>query len=138
MCSSDLTEIITGRVDYYFCPVVSVLPLLKDGKIVALAVGSTRRSSALPDLPTTLEAGVPNSDYNFWVGMFAPAKTPRPVVDRLYRETAKALQLPEVREKMARLGAEPMDFTPERFNAYIRDEIAANAALVKAAGIRAE
>ncbi|HLQ01813.1 MAG TPA: tripartite tricarboxylate transporter substrate binding protein [Burkholderiales bacterium] len=133
-----LTEIITGRVDYYFCPVVSVLPLLKDGKILALAVGSTRRSSVLPELPTTLEAGVPNSDYNFWVGMFAPAKTPREVVNRLYRETVKALRSGDVHEKMARLGAEPMDYTPERFNAYLREEIAANAALVKAAGIKTE
>jgi tripartite-type tricarboxylate transporter receptor subunit TctC len=131
-----LTDIITGRVDFYFCPVNAVLPLLKDGKVIALAVGSTKRSLALSELPTTLEAGVPNSDYNFWVGMFAPAKTPRDVVNRLYRETAKALRTPEVREKMARLGAEPMDYDPEQFNAYLRDEIVANAALVKAAGIK--
>ncbi len=133
-----LTEIVTGRVDFYFCPVNAVLPLLKDGKLVALAVGSTKRSLALPELPTTLEAGVPNSDYNFWVGMFAPAKTPREVVSRLYQETAKALRAADVREKMARLGAEPMDYNPEQFNAYIRDEIVANAALVKAAGIKLE
>ena len=133
-----LTEIVTGRVDFYFCPVNAVLPLLKDGKLVALAVGSTRRSLALPDLPTTLETGVPNSDYNFWVGMFAPAKTPREVVNHLYLETAKALRAADVREKMARLGAEPMDYNPEQFNAYLREEIAANAALVKAAGIKSE
>jgi len=133
-----LTEIITGRVDFYFCPVVAVLPLLKDGKVVALAVGSTRRSSALPDLPTTLEAGVSNSDYNFWVGMFAPAKTPRESVSRIYRETVRALHSSEVREKLARLGAEPMEYNPEQFNAYLRAEIAANAALVKAAGIKVE
>ena len=133
-----LTEIVTGRVDFYFCPVNAILPLLKDGKLVALAVGSTKRSLALPELPTTLEAGVPNSDYNFWVGMFAPAKTPREVVNRLYLETARALRTPEVREKMARLGAEPMEYNPEQFNAYIREEIAANAALVKAAGIKLE
>jgi tripartite-type tricarboxylate transporter receptor subunit TctC len=133
-----LTEIIAGRVDFYFCPVVAALPLLKDGKIVALAVGSTRRSSALPDLPTTLEAGVSNSDYNFWVGMFAPAKTPRESVNRIYLETVKALHSPEVRQKLARLGAEPMEYDPEQFNAYLRAEIAANAALVKAAGIQVE
>jgi tripartite-type tricarboxylate transporter receptor subunit TctC len=133
-----LTEVMTGRVDYYFCPVNAALPFLKDGKVRALAVASTKRSLALPDLPTTLEAGVPNSDYNFWVGMFAPVKTPREVVNRLYRETVKALHLPDVREKMARLGAEPMDYNPDQFNAYIRDEIAANAALVKAAGIKLE
>jgi len=133
-----LTEIVTGRVDFYFCPVNAVLPLLKDGKLVALAVGSSKRSQALPDLPTTLEAGVPNSDYNFWVGMFAPSKTPKEIINRLYQETAKALHSPEVREKMARLGAEPMEYTPEQFNAYIRDEIGSNAALVKAAGIKIE
>ena len=133
-----LTEIMTGRVDFYFCPVNAVLPLLKDGKLVALAVGSTRRSLALPDLPTTLEAGVPDSDYNFWVGMFAPSKTPRETVQKLYQEAAKALHSPDVREKLGRLGAEPMEYTPEAFNAYLRREIAANAALVKAAGIKLE
>jgi tripartite-type tricarboxylate transporter receptor subunit TctC len=133
-----LTEVMTGRVDYYFCPVNAALPFLKDGKVRALAVASTKRSLALPELPTTLEAGVPNSDYNFWVGMFAPAKTPREAVSRLYQETAKALRAADVRDKMARLGAEPMDYNPEQFNAYIRDEIAANAALVKAAGIKLE
>jgi tripartite-type tricarboxylate transporter receptor subunit TctC len=133
-----LTEIMTGRVDYYFCPVNAVLPLLKDGKLLALAVGSTKRSVALPNVPTTLEVGVPNSDYNFWVGMFAPAKAPRDVINRLYQETVRALRSADVSEKLARLGAEPMDYPPEEFNAYIRDEIASNAALVKAAGIKAQ
>jgi tripartite-type tricarboxylate transporter receptor subunit TctC len=133
-----LTEIVTGRVDFYFCPVNAVLPLLKDGKIVALAVGSSKRSLALPDLPTTLEVWRAQPDYNFWVGMFAPSRTPKETVSRLYQETAKALHSEQVREKMARLGAEPMDYNPEQFNAYIREEIAANAALVKAAGIKSE
>ena len=133
-----LTEVMTGRVDYYFCPVNAALPFLKDAKVLGLAVGSSKRSLALPELPTTLEAGVANSDYNFWVGMFAPAKAPRDVVNRLHRETVNALRLPDVREKLARLGAEPMDYNPEQFNAYLREEIAANAALVKAAGIKSE
>lgn len=131
-----LTEVITGRVDYYFCPVVSVLPYLKDGKLLAIAVGSSKRSSALPDLPTTLEAGIPNSDYNFWVGMLVPAKTPRDVVTKLYQETVKALQSNDVRERFAKLGAEPMLLSPEQFDTYIRDEIKSNAELVKAAGIK--
>ena len=71
-----LTEILTGRVDYYFCPVISVLQFIKEGKLLALAAGSTKRSSALPDVPTTLEAGIPNSDYNFWVGMIVPVENP--------------------------------------------------------------
>jgi tripartite-type tricarboxylate transporter receptor subunit TctC len=133
-----LTEVMTGRVDYYFCPVNAALPLLKEGKLLGLAVGSTKRSIALPQTPTTLEAGIPDSDYNFWVGMFVPAKTPREIIQRLYQETERALNAPEVREKLTRLGAEPMDYAPEAFNAYIRKEIAANAELVKAAGIKAQ
>ncbi len=131
-----LTDVMTGRVDYYFCPVNAALPFLKDGRLIALAVGSSKRSIALPDLPTTLELGVPDSDYNFWVGMFASSKTPREIIDRLDQETQRALRAPDAREKLLRLGAEPMPMTPERFNAYIRDEIASNAALVKAAGIK--
>src|SRR6266705_1811934 len=133
-----LTEVITGRVDFYFCPVNAALPFLKDGKLLGLAVGSTKRSVALPDLPTTLELGVPNSDYNFWVGMFTSSKTPREVLVRLHQETAKALHAPDVRSKLSGLGAEPMEYNLEQFNAYLRDEIASNAALVKAAGIKLE
>jgi len=130
-----LTEVITGRIDIYFCPVISVLQFLKEGRLLGLAVGSTKRSSALPDLPTTLEQGIPNSDYNFWVGMAVPSKTSRGIVARLHESTQKALQTPDLNERMARLGAEPWLMTPQEFDAYIRKEIATNAALVKAAGI---
>ena len=131
-----VTEVLTGRVDYYFCPISPVFSYIKEGKLLALAVGSSTRSSALPDVPTTIEAGFPNSDYNFWTGMFVPAKTPRSVVNRLYQETVMALQTAEVRERLARLGTEPMPLTPEQFDKLIREELAANAVLVKAAGIQ--
>ena len=131
-----LADIIGGRVDFYFCPIVPALPLVKDGKLLAIAVGSAKRATALPDVPTTIEAGFPNSEYNFWVGLFAPGKTPRPLVNRLYQETQKALSSPEMSQRMRTLGAEPMPMTPEQFDAYVRDEIALNAKLVKAAGIR--
>jgi len=131
-----LADIIGGRVDFYFCPIVPALPLVKDGKLLAIAVGSAKRATALPDVPTTIEAGFPNSEYNFWVGLFAPGKTPRPLVKRLYQETQKALSSPEMSQRMRTLGAEPMPMTPEQFDAYVRDEIALNAKLVKAAGIR--
>jgi tripartite-type tricarboxylate transporter receptor subunit TctC len=130
-----LTEIIAGRVDYYFCPVNAVLPMIGDKTLLALAVGSTKRSAALPDVSTTVEAGVPNSDYNFWVGMFVPSKTPREIVNRLHQETAKALDAKEVRDSMAQLGAESMLKRSDEFDAYIRAEITTNAALVNAAGI---
>ena len=130
-----LTDVLTGRVDYYFCPVLSVLQFIKEGRLLALAAGSTKRSSALPDVQTTLEAGIPNSDYNFWVGMMIPAKTSRAVADKLYQNTLQALQAPDLRERMAKLGAELMIMKPAEFDAYIRNEIASNAALVKAAAI---
>jgi len=132
-----LAQVLAGEVDFYFCPIVPALPMLKDGRLAAVAVGSNRRAAALPEVPTTLEAGYPNSDYNFWVGMFVPAKTPREIVARLHQETLKAMQAPEVAQRLARLGAEPMPMTPEQFDAYLRDEVAANAALVRAAGIKA-
>lgn len=131
-----LTEVVTGRVDIYFCPVISVLQFLKEGRLLGLAVGSSKRSSALPDLPTTLEAGIPNSDYNFWVGMAVPSKTARSIVTKLHRNTEKALQATDMSERMGRLGAQQMLMTPQEFDAYIRNEIATNAALVKAAGIQ--
>jgi tripartite-type tricarboxylate transporter receptor subunit TctC len=98
-------------------------------------VSSARRAAALPDIPTTLEAGYPDSDYNFWIGMFAAGKTPRDIVARLHQETVRALQTPDVMERLTRLGAEPMIMTPEQFDAHVRAEIRINATLVKAAGI---
>ena len=100
-------------------------------------MGSSKRSAALPNVPTTVEAGVPNSDYNFWVGMVVPSKTPRDIVNRIHQETAKALESKEVRASMAKLGAEPMLMRLDEFDTYIRNEIKTNAALVKAAGITA-
>ncbi len=133
-----LTEVIAGRVDYYFCPVNAVLNLVAEKKLLALAVGSTKRSMALPNVATTVEAGVPNSDYNFWVGMAVSSKVPRAIVERLHRETAKALENKDVRASMAKLGAEPMLMQLAEFDSYIRNEVKINAALVKAAGIKTQ
>ena len=105
--------------------------------MLALAVGSSKRASVLPDLPTTIEAGFPDSDYNFWVGLFAPAKTPAALIERLYRGTSAALQSREMRERLPKLGAEPMAMTPAGFDALVREELHTNAMLVKAAGIKA-
>jgi tripartite-type tricarboxylate transporter receptor subunit TctC len=132
-----LTEVIAGRVDYYFCPVNAVLPLIEGKQLLALAMGSSKRSAALPNVATTLEAGVPDSDYNFWVGMVVPSKTPRDIVNRIHQETAKAIESKEVRASMAKLGAEPMLMRLDEFDSYIRNEIKTNATLVKAAGISA-
>ncbi|UUX94582.1 tripartite tricarboxylate transporter substrate binding protein [Aquabacterium sp. J223] len=133
-----LADVMAGRVDFYFCPIAPAMAMLRDGRLAALAVSGSRRAQAMPELPTTVEAGYANSDYNFWVGMFAPARTPREVVARINQESLKALQLPEVRERWSRLGAEPMALSPEAFDQHVREELATMAALVKTAGIRAE
>ena len=130
-----VTEVLSGRVDYYFSPIAPVIGQIKTGQLVALAVGSPKRATALPNVPTTAEAGVPGSEFNFWIGMMAPAKTPRDIVNRLNDEVLKALATPEVKERFAALGADAWTLKPEQFDAYIRDEIKSNAVLVKAAGL---
>jgi len=130
-----LTDVMTARVDYYFSPVGLALPQIKSGKLSALAVSSGKRSSALPDVPTTVEAGLPNSEYNVWIGMMAPAKTPRAIVERLHDEMVKALQSPEVVETFKTIVAEPMIMTTAQFDAMLKSEVSMNAALVKAANV---
>jgi tripartite-type tricarboxylate transporter receptor subunit TctC len=130
-----MTETMTGRIDYFFAPLVSALPLVTDGKVLALAVGSASRSPLLPQVPTTVEAGVPGSDYNFWVGLLAPSKTPPAIIARLNDETLKVLQSPEMKERLNTLGAEPWPMKPAQFDAYIKEEIVSIGKLVKAANI---
>jgi tripartite-type tricarboxylate transporter receptor subunit TctC len=132
-----LTDVVAGRVDFYFCPVFPALPLIADGKLVPLAVSGSKRVSVLPDVPTTQEAGFPNSDFNFWVGLFVPAHTPSGIVDKLHAETVEAMQAPAVLEKLVQLGVEPMTMPQQQFAAFVVSEIDANAALAKAAGIAA-
>jgi tripartite-type tricarboxylate transporter receptor subunit TctC len=131
-----LTEVMTGRVDFMCIGVSSGLGFIREGTLLPLAVSTPKRSPALPDLPTTLEAGYADSDYTFWNGLLVPAKTPRDIVRTLYQETQRVLQQPNVKEKFAPQGIDPMSLTPEEFDALIRKEIDINLALVKAAGIR--
>jgi tripartite-type tricarboxylate transporter receptor subunit TctC len=131
-----MTEVIAGRIDFFFGPVALVLPQVQEGKLTALAVNGDKRSGALPNVPTTLQASVADAEYPIWLGMFLPVKTPREIVDKLNRETLKALQEPKVRDKLAGLGFEPMIMTPAEFAAHVEKEIAVNAALVKAAGLK--
>jgi len=130
-----ITEVIAGRVDFFFSPVGLVVEHSREGKLLALAVNGTRRSSALAEVPTLAEAGIADADYPLWYGLFLPAKTPRDIVDRLHRETLKALRAPNVENKLATLGVDPMVMTPAEFDAHVKAEIVTNAALVKAAGI---
>ncbi|HWM80448.1 MAG TPA: tripartite tricarboxylate transporter substrate binding protein [Pseudolabrys sp.] len=130
-----LTEVLAGRIDFSFSALLPALSLLQDGKIVALATSSASRSATLPNVPTTLEAGFPNSDYEFWIGMMAPQKTPPAITDTLNREITKVLAMPQIQEKLKLLGAEVMPMTKDAFGKLIKDEIAANKKIVAAAGL---
>jgi len=131
-----LTEVMTGRVDFIFIGISSGLPFIQNKQLVPLAVSSAKRSPALPDIPTTLEAGYKDSDFNYWNGMLVPAKTPLPIVERLYVETTRALALPEVQQKLTVQGVEPAPLTPNEMDAMIRREIALNLRIAKEAGLK--
>ena len=135
--SEALTEVLTGRADFYFALPFQVGPHVRDGKLVALAVGSPKRSGLFPDVPTTIEAGYPNSDYNFWVGALVPSRTPREIRLRLGREINAAVNSPEIRDRFLKLGADPLTMSVPEFEAMIRDELESNAQLIKAARIQA-
>jgi len=131
-----LTEVMTGRIDFCCIGIPSTLPLIQDGRLVPLAVSTTRRSMALPNVPTTFEAGFKDADYTFWNGMLVPAKTPRAIIERLHAETQRVLALPEVQAKFAPQGVESLPLKPAEIDAMIAKEIAGNLALAKAAGLK--
>jgi tripartite-type tricarboxylate transporter receptor subunit TctC len=133
-----MTEVIAGRVDFFFGPVALVLPHIREGKLAALAVNTDKRSPALPAVPTLREAGLRDAEYPIWFALFAPARTPRDIVERLNRETLKALQTPKVREKLTGLGVDPMPMSPDEFAAHVEREVALNAVLAQKAGLKAE
>ena len=133
-----VTEVIAGRVDFFFGPLGLVLPQINDGKLVALLVNGYHRSAALPDIPTTSEVGLADAEFPIWFGMFAPSHTPRGIVDKLHDATLKAEQTADVKDKLARLAVDPMNMTADEFAAFVEKEVAANAALVKMAGIKAQ
>jgi tripartite-type tricarboxylate transporter receptor subunit TctC len=133
-----LTDTMTGRVTYFFSPISAALPNVREGRLVALAVSTAKRSSALPNVPTIAESGLPGFDYNLWVGMFAPAGMPPDIVDKINRDVGRVLQTPEVKERLAALGAEAMPMTPAEFSRFVHDEIDGSSRVIKAAGIKAQ
>jgi tripartite-type tricarboxylate transporter receptor subunit TctC len=128
-----ITGVLGGHVDFYYCPISTAIPLIRDGRLLGLAVSTPARASALPEIPTSLEAGYANSDSTIWYGVFAPAKTPREIVDRLHAATAKVLQSPALKQRLAQLAVDPMPMSPAEFDQHVRAEIAANEAVIKAA-----
>jgi tripartite-type tricarboxylate transporter receptor subunit TctC len=133
-----MLEVIAGRVEFFLGPLGLVLPQVRDGKLIALAVNGPRRVAALPDLPTMQEAGYADADYPIWFGLFLPAKTPREIIDRLHAETTRTLDSPKMRERLTAMGVEPLVMTPQEFDTMVKKEVAINAALVKRIGLKPE
>ncbi|MGH7895182.1 MAG: tripartite tricarboxylate transporter substrate binding protein [Candidatus Binatia bacterium] len=133
-----MTAVVAGSVQFNFSPVVNVLSLTRDGKLLALGASTGKRSAALPDVPTVAEAGVPGYVFDPWFGILAPAKTPQPLLAKLSGEIARIVELPDVRERLHALGADPAPTTPEGFDAYVRSEVAKFEKIVRDAGIKPE
>ena len=131
-----MSDVIAGRNDWFFAPLSAALTLVKDGKLQALAVSTPQRSPALPNVPTTVEAGVPGSDYVFWVAMLVPSTTPPAIRQRIHEEAVRALADPDVKDRFARLGAEPWTMDEPAFNAYIKTEVESAARIAKAANLK--
>jgi len=133
-----LTDLLGGQIQMAFSSVPAVLPHIKAGRLVALGVGSAKRSPALPNIPTIAEAGVPGYEYTTWYGVFAPAKTPRTLIARLNAEIVKAMETPDIKDRFTALGGDPDPGTPEELRAYMANESAKWAKIIKAANIRVE
>jgi tripartite-type tricarboxylate transporter receptor subunit TctC len=131
-----LTELVAGQVDLAFENMPALIPHIQAGRLRALAVTTTKRSAVLPELPTIAEAALPGYDASVWFGVFAPAGTPRPVVDRLHGEILKALQTQDLKSRMVAMGTDVSGMGPDDFSAYVRKEIPKWANLVKAAGVK--
>jgi tripartite-type tricarboxylate transporter receptor subunit TctC len=125
------TEVMTGRIDFYYLPIAPALPNIRDGKVVALAVSTLKRAPTLPNVSTVVEAGYPDAQYLFWGGLAYPAKTPRAIVDRLHAETQKALAVPVVQDRLATFGVESMPMTVDEFGKFYHDDVMAIVKLAK-------
>ncbi|MGZ5152179.1 MAG: tripartite tricarboxylate transporter substrate-binding protein, partial [Burkholderiales bacterium] len=133
-----LTDLMGGQIQFMLENIPSTLPLAKSGKVRALAVTALKRSPLVPDLPTLDEAGLKGYEIVGWNGLFVPAATPREVVSLLHRTTVKALDLPDMKERLAMLGAEGVGSSPDQFKAFVQSEIRKWARVVKDAGLKAE
>lgn len=133
--SEGLTETLTGRIDFYFPPISVALPLVRDGKLLPLAVSTKARSISLPNVPTSTELGLKDSAFEFWVGFFLPSKTSPEIVARLNKETREILKLPAIKAQVERFGYQSMDMAPDKFAQFFREDVEELGKLIKAAGI---
>ena len=130
-----ITEVMAGRIDFYFIPLAAAASALSNKSLVVLAVSSPKRIALLPDVPSIAEAGYPDAEFRFWTGLSAPVKTPREVVGKLHDVTEQALAVPALREKLAKLGVNPEQMSVDDFGKFFRDDLAATVQLAKDAHI---
>jgi tripartite-type tricarboxylate transporter receptor subunit TctC len=134
--SEVIADILGGRIDLYFCPLATALPLIKEGQVKALVISTNKRVADLPEVPTPAEIGLKNADSRIWFGVFVPARTPRDIVERLHAAGEKVLSDPATQESLKKLGVEPMPLGPKDMDDLVVRETAANLELIKAAGIK--
>jgi tripartite-type tricarboxylate transporter receptor subunit TctC len=131
-------DTIAGRLTFTFNTVTLALPFIRDGRLVPLGVSSRQRSQLLPETPPIAEAGIPGFEFTFWNGLWAPAGTPPAIVERINRDVMRTMEMPDVLERLTRLGAEPMRMTPAEFTRFVKSEIEDAARIAQAAGIKAQ
>jgi tripartite-type tricarboxylate transporter receptor subunit TctC len=131
-----IADILGGRIDFYFCPLATALPLIKEGRVHALVISTPKRATDLPDVPTPAEVGLKNAESVFWLGVFMPKKTPRDVINKFHDAGIKLLAKPSMQESLMKLGVEPFPMTPVEMDAFVAREIAENLEVIKAAGIK--
>ena len=133
-----ITEIVAGRLEMTFAPAILASPYIKANRVRALAVGSSKRSSAFPELPTMVEAGVKDCAFDGWFGLITVAGTPKPILDKVHAAVIKSLTLPDVAAQLRNQGADPMPMSPEQYDQYIRSEVVKLGRIVKESGAKAE
>ena len=131
-----LTDLFGGRVTCYFAPISAAMAAIREGKLRALAVSSAKRSSQLPNVPTVAEAGVPGFEFTLWFGLWGPAGIPADIVGKISKDTMRALESADVRERLAKLGNDTMTMNPAEFSRFVRKEIDDYARVIRAAGLK--
>jgi len=134
--SEVIADILGARIDFYFCPLATALPLIREGQVRALLVSTPNRVPDLPEVPTPLEAGLKDADSAIWFGVFMPSKTPRDIVEKFHAAGVKVLTEPAMQDSLKKLGVEALRMTPSEMDDLVRRETAANMELIKAAGIK--
>jgi tripartite-type tricarboxylate transporter receptor subunit TctC len=129
-----ITDLLGGRIDFYFCPISTALPLIRDGRVLALLVSTPTRASDLPNVPTPADAGFKNADTVIWYAVFMPSKTPRDIIEKFHTAAMKVLATPEMKARLKKLAVDPMPMTTAEIDKFVVKELASNEKLIKAAG----